>query len=96
MRTPVLSRRTLAAVGLFLPATKAAHAQDAYPTRPVRMLVPFAAGGSTDILQREVQALFAELGARPVGGTPEEMQRFLRVEAERWAGVIHRSGATAN
>lgn len=44
----------------------------------------------------EVTARFTELGARPVGGTPEEMQRFLRAEVDLWAGVIRRSGATAN
>jgi tripartite-type tricarboxylate transporter receptor subunit TctC len=43
-----------------------------------------------------VQARFAELGARPVGGTPEEMERFLRAEVTQWAEVIRRSGATAN
>ncbi|HEV7268919.1 MAG TPA: tripartite tricarboxylate transporter substrate binding protein [Falsiroseomonas sp.] len=43
-----------------------------------------------------VQAQFAELGARPVGGTAEEMESFLRAEVARWAEVIRRSGATAN
>ncbi len=47
-----LSRRTLGIVGLSLPFARGAAAQDAYPTRPVRMVVPFAAGGSTDILAR--------------------------------------------
>jgi tripartite-type tricarboxylate transporter receptor subunit TctC len=43
-----------------------------------------------------VQARFAELGAHPVGGTPEEMDRFLRAEVARWAEVIQRSGAKAS
>jgi len=46
--------------------------------------------------QPQVQAQFADLGARPVGGTAEEMRRFLRAEVDRWADIIRRSGATAN
>jgi len=30
------------------------HAQDGYPNRPITMIVPFAAGGSTDILARVI------------------------------------------
>jgi tripartite-type tricarboxylate transporter receptor subunit TctC len=43
-----------------------------------------------------VVARFAELGARPVGGTPEEMDRFLRDEVARWREVVRNSGAKAD
>jgi tripartite-type tricarboxylate transporter receptor subunit TctC len=61
------SRRRLTLGGLALAAVAAAtpfavQAQ-AYPTKPVTVIVPFAAGGTTDILARVVgQALNKELG----------------------------------
>ncbi len=41
----------LAILGAVLPGV-AAHAQDAYPTRTVRFVVPFPAGSATDVLSR--------------------------------------------
>jgi tripartite-type tricarboxylate transporter receptor subunit TctC len=51
-----------------LPVTAgAAQGGNAYPTRPVRMIVPFAPGGASDFVGRIIQpALAAELAQQVV------------------------------
>ena len=53
-----LARRRLSLLAAALAAPRLASAQDGWPNRPVRVIVPFTPGGSTDILAR---ALSAEL-----------------------------------
>lgn len=67
-----------AAIAIALSLTAAgAHAQEKYPTKPIRLLTPFAAGGGSDILARmigpQVSAVFGQqvvVDNRPgAGGT---------------------------
>jgi tripartite-type tricarboxylate transporter receptor subunit TctC len=48
------TRRGLLVAALALAASAPALAQPAWPTRPVTIIVPFAAGGSTDVVARMV------------------------------------------
>jgi tripartite-type tricarboxylate transporter receptor subunit TctC len=61
----ILNRVVLAAaVALALPTLASAQT---YPTKPVRILVPYAAGGAVDVLARTVgQALSKTWGQQPV------------------------------
>jgi tripartite-type tricarboxylate transporter receptor subunit TctC len=60
-RRRVLAAGAVLALGSALPAS--VLAQGAWPTKPVRLVVPFAAGGTTDILARAVaQELTKTLG----------------------------------
>ncbi|WMD22120.1 tripartite tricarboxylate transporter substrate binding protein [Achromobacter seleniivolatilans] len=58
---------TLAAIASALLLTSPAHAQDAaaWPNKPVRIIVPFAAGGSTDIVARKVAQRMGQLTSQP-------------------------------
>ncbi|MFN0164284.1 MAG: Bug family tripartite tricarboxylate transporter substrate binding protein [Burkholderiales bacterium] len=50
----------------LLLAASVIHAQSAYPTRPMRMIVPFPAGGSTDIVGRVVAQKLSERLGQPM------------------------------
>jgi tripartite-type tricarboxylate transporter receptor subunit TctC len=53
---------------LFLAAVLAgaAHAQPAFPTKPVRVMVPYAPGGGTDIISRQLAQKLAEAWGQSV------------------------------
>jgi tripartite-type tricarboxylate transporter receptor subunit TctC len=59
----MISRRAVLAGAALLALSAAAHAQSDYPNKPVRLVVPFAAGGGGDNLARSVsQAASDALG----------------------------------
>ena len=49
----LLNRRTLVTFCVFADAAATSKTQN-YPNRPIRVVVPFPAGGGTDIIAREV------------------------------------------
>ena len=56
----------LAFAALAMLCTGGAAAQAGYPNKPIRMIVPFAAGGSTDNLARTMAQKLSELLGQPV------------------------------
>ena len=83
---------TAASLAVTIAPSTGSYAQDAYPDRPVTMIVPFAAGGPTDALARIVaQGLTEKLGQQvlvenvPGAGGPSAQvaQRARRPTATR-------------
>ncbi|WP_246523254.1 Bug family tripartite tricarboxylate transporter substrate binding protein [Neoroseomonas eburnea] len=61
-----MNRRTLLAAGFAAPFARA-HAQAAWaPNRPIRFIVPFVAGGSTDVAARIIADRMGETLGQPV------------------------------
>lgn len=53
---------------VLLTATSAltAQAQSAYPSRPIRWVIPFAAGGGTDVVARPIALAMGEMFGQPI------------------------------
>jgi tripartite-type tricarboxylate transporter receptor subunit TctC len=91
-----------AGAATLLIASRIARAQT-YPTRPVRLIVPFAAGGPSDLAARLIgQALSERLGQqvvienRPGGGTNIATEAVVRAPADGYTLLIAGTSSTVN
>ena len=91
----------LAAALLTLSFATAAHAQD-YPKRPVTMIVPFAAGGTSDVIARVVAEEMAKSLGQPIvieniagAGGSIALARAARAEADGYTIAIGNAGTSA-
>jgi tripartite-type tricarboxylate transporter receptor subunit TctC len=66
IRFPSQVRRVVAAACLAACPVLSAQAQEAYPNKPIRMIVPWGAGGTSDTPWRIVTPKLAELLGQPV------------------------------
>src|SRR3954468_8070965 len=96
-----LARVILACAALTALAARST-AQDAYPTKPITMIVPFAAGGASDVIARLIAEQMGQaIGQRFVienvagagGSTP--MTRAARAPNDGYTILIGNSGAAA-
>ena len=62
----MLLNAALIAAATLLPAAAFAQTAEVYPSKPIRLIVPFAAGGGTDMVGRVMAPRLAERLGRPV------------------------------
>jgi tripartite-type tricarboxylate transporter receptor subunit TctC len=65
-RRKVLSLFAACSMGLVLASQSTLHAQPAFPSRPVRVIVPFAPGGANDVIARLVASRLSEVWGQQV------------------------------
>ena len=87
---------TLAESGLpgFHSGTWMAFAAPPHTPAPIASAISQAIAEA--VREPEVRRRFGELGAEPVGSTPEEMARFVAEEAARWRKVIESAHVTVD
>src|SRR5262245_51920655 len=103
MKLPRRKFMHLAAGAAALPAVSRIAQAQAYPSRPVRLIVPFAAGGGTDITARLVgQWLSERLGQqfvienRPGSGSNIGTEAVVRAPADGYTLLLASPPAAIN
>lgn len=89
-------------LGLLL-AAGSVHAQQNYPTKPIRLIVPFPAGGSTDIMARMMAQKLSEtfkkaivVDNRPGGGGAIGIETVVRASPDGYTMLIVSAAYAAN
>jgi tripartite-type tricarboxylate transporter receptor subunit TctC len=66
MKFSFASATSCAALLTIIGCIGVAHAQTQYPSRPIRMIVPFPPGGGTDLMARAIAVRYTETWGQPV------------------------------
>ena len=92
-------KKLVLALSVVLSLATPAFADDAYPSRPVTMIVPFAAGGSSDVIARLIaEQMSGPLGQRIIienvvgAGGSTALTRAARATADGYIIAIGNSG----
>lgn len=98
----MLHRRHLLTAGALLAMPAIARAQGSFPNRPIRLVVPFAAGGGTDVLARILaNGMTERLGQQVIvenrtgAGGNIAMEYVVRAPADGYTLLMGTNGAIA-
>mgnify|MGYP000166520504 CR=1 FL=1 len=93
------NKQTLGAIALIAGIAPLSAANADYPERPIRMVVPFAAGGPADMVGREFAKLFSDKLGQPVvvvnaggGHGVPALNQVLGAEADGYTLLMPASG----
>ncbi len=98
-----LTARLILSLSVFTFAAPSAWAQAAFPNKPIKIVVPFPAGGTSDVLARLVGQKMSESWGQPVvvenrpgaGGTLGATQ-VARAEADGHTLLVVSTGHVVN
>ncbi|MFN0161787.1 MAG: Bug family tripartite tricarboxylate transporter substrate binding protein, partial [Burkholderiales bacterium] len=98
-----MKRRDFVAAGAIAPfAIGSTRAQDRYPTKPIRLVVPFAPGGSSSIVARAFATEMAKglgqefvIDNRPGGGGNIAMEAVAKAEPDGYTLIMGHIGTLA-
>jgi tripartite-type tricarboxylate transporter receptor subunit TctC len=103
MKLPRRDFLHLAAGAVALPAVSRVARAQAYPTRPVRIVVPFAAGGNVDLFARLIGQWLSErlrqpfvIENRPGAGTTIGTEAVVRAAPDGYTLLMASTAATIN
>jgi len=102
-RSPWIRSTRTVVIALALAAPALANAQSAWPSRPIRVVVPFAAGSTTDIIARAISDRMAQSLGQPLlvenragaSGTIGQAQ-VARATPDGYTIMIHSSSHTVS
>ena len=97
-----MQRRDFIASAALLPIAGAARAQDKYPSKPIRLLVPFAPGGSSSIVARAFAGEMSKslgqeiiIDNRPGGAGNIAMEAAAKAEPDGYTLIVGHIGSLA-